>query len=480
MAPLVTALAVHDRTGMLRSGAHGTAGAWGLPDLLGMLCPAVVADLELEVHPSPAIDALQALPRLAAGLTALNLDAQRLPPEAAAVLPQLPSLRSLRLAAQHLPEGALPAILQLPLLSRLELESSFLPLPPMAPLTALRRLKQLRLVDDSERQDALPLPAPADFTAQGGLDSLTVFTRQTWQVGPGEDLACQLMITTVRRQRTGWPGMCTPPRKLCSWSPAAHRSSLHVQVADTRAGFLFLHRSAAPLCGRLAHTSPGEAACSASLTLHGHSRRDARLSSLAALLAALLPTGNSAAPAPLRFLHIGGFLQLPAEEVEVCPGLAAVQHLGLARCGANGGPLGSSLEDAEAALAALLAQMPALQELDLSGWPGSSLPGCAASSAAGLTQLVLAESGLTGLPSSACPAGVHRLSWLRWQAAVVDALPLCTSADACLLHTCALPSCCCASAAHLVACRPSALPPCPSRSPGAGLAPLPQPSLHRR
>lgn len=89
MAPLVTAVAVHDRTGMLRSGAHGTAGAWGLPDLLGMLRPAVVADVELEVHPSPAVEALQALPPLAAGLTALNLDAQRLPPEAATMLLQV-------------------------------------------------------------------------------------------------------------------------------------------------------------------------------------------------------------------------------------------------------------------------------------------------------------------------------------------------------------------------------------------------------
>ena len=183
-------------------------------------------------------------------------------------------------------------------------------------------------------------------------------------------------------------------------------------MADTRAGFLFLHRSAAPLCGQLAHTCPGEAACSASLTLHGHSRRDAHLGSLAALLAALLPPTNCAAPAPLRFLHIGGFLRLSAEEVEGCPGLAAVQHLGLVRCGASSAPLGSSVEEAEAALAALLAQMPHLRELDLSGWPGSSLPGCAASSAVGLTQLVLAESGLTGLPSSACPAGVHKLSWL--------------------------------------------------------------------
>jgi len=87
------------------------------------------------------------------------------------------------LAAQNLPEGALPAILRLPQLSRLELESSFLPLPPMTPLTALHQLKQLRLVDDSERRDALQLPAPADFQAQGGLDSLTVYTRQTWQVG---------------------------------------------------------------------------------------------------------------------------------------------------------------------------------------------------------------------------------------------------------------------------------------------------------
>lgn len=67
VAPLVAAVAVHDRTGMLRSGAHGTVGAWGLPDLLGMLCPAVVADVELEVHPSPAVEALQALARLAAG-----------------------------------------------------------------------------------------------------------------------------------------------------------------------------------------------------------------------------------------------------------------------------------------------------------------------------------------------------------------------------------------------------------------------------
>ena len=105
---------------------------------------------------------------------------------------QLSGLRGLRLAAQHLPEGALPAILRLSLLSRLELESSFLPLPHMGSLTALRRLKQVRLMDDSERQDALQLPAPADFGAQGGLHSLTVYTRQTWQVGWGGRLGCGL------------------------------------------------------------------------------------------------------------------------------------------------------------------------------------------------------------------------------------------------------------------------------------------------
>lgn len=171
---------------MLRSGAHGTAGAWGLPDLLGMLCPGVVAELELEAHPSPPAEALDALPRLASGLTALNLDAQRLPAAAAAVLPRLARLASLRLAAQHLPEGALPAILRLPLLCRLELESSFLPLPSMAPLTALCRLRQLRLVDDSERSEPLQLPAPADFGAQGGLESLTAYTRRMCQVRGGD------------------------------------------------------------------------------------------------------------------------------------------------------------------------------------------------------------------------------------------------------------------------------------------------------
>ncbi|PRW44604.1 F-box LRR-repeat 6 [Chlorella sorokiniana] len=368
MVPLITALAVHDRTGMLRSGAHGTAGAWGLPDLLGMLCPAVVADVELEVHPSPPVEALQALPRLAAGLTALNLDAQQLPPEAAAVLPQLSGLCSLRLAAQHLPEGGLPAILQLSLLSRLELESSFLPLPPMAPLTALRRLKQLWLVDDSERQDALLLPAPADFGAQGGLDSLAVYTRQTWQ------------------------------------------------VADTTAGFLFLHCTA-PDPDQPGQASPTAAASrcgKASLTLHGHSRQDARLDSLAALLEALLPA-SSAAPVALRVLHIGGFSRLSAEEVEGCPGLAAVQHLGLVRCGTGSTLEEGLLQAAEAALAALLTQMPTLQQLDLSGWPGSSLPSCVADCGAGLTQLVLAESGLTELPCSACPPGLVELDLHRCQ-----------------------------------------------------------------
>ena len=177
-------------------------------------------------------------------------------------------------------------------------------------------------------------------------------------------------------------------------------------MADTRASFLFLHRTVT------ARGEPADAAYDeaghAALTLHGHSRRDAQLGSIAALLAALLPCSSAA---PLRWLHIGGFPRLSAAEVDGCPGLAAVRHLGVARCalpgggGGLGGPPAGSVEEAAAVLAALLDQMPALQELDLTGWPGSSLPGCVAGGAAGVTRLLLAESGLTSLPCGACPAG---------------------------------------------------------------------------
>lgn len=169
-------------------------------------------------------------------------------------------------------------------------------------------------------------------------------------------------------------------------------------MADTRASFLFLHCTAPPY-GQTGSTSVAEAA-HAALTLHGHSRRDTGLGSLAALLASLLPPSRAA---PLRLLHIGGFLRLSPAEVYGCPALAGVHHLGLVRCGPTGG--GSSIEEAEAVLAALLSQMPALRELDLTGWLGSSLTACVAGSAAGVTKLVLAESGLTSVPCSACPAG---------------------------------------------------------------------------
>lgn len=184
--------------------------------------------------------------------------------------------------------------------------------------------------------------------------------------------------------------------------PQRPSSLLPPKVAETRAGFLFLHRVRQE---RHAH---------ASLSLDGHCSAHAQLGSLPALLAALLPGEESSAPvagsAPLRYLRLGGFRRLSPPEVQGCAGLGAVQHLSLGGCG--GGSDAAALEGVQAALAALLHQMPALQELDLARWPGSSLPGwLVASMPPGLTKLELGESGLASLPHGAALAGGR--AWLH-------------------------------------------------------------------
>lgn len=193
---LVAALAVHDRTGMLRSGGHSTAGAWRLEGLLGLLRPGVLAEVEIECHPAPPPAAILALPRLAPSLTALNLDARQLPPEVAAVLPQLSHLASLRLGANAVPQACLAAVLQLTTsLTRLELESSFLPLPPLQPLTVLQRLRCLGLYDDGNHDDPLLLPAPAAFP---NLASLTVHMTHSQCEVPGA-LVCTCVCMSPKR-----------------------------------------------------------------------------------------------------------------------------------------------------------------------------------------------------------------------------------------------------------------------------------------
>lgn len=177
----VAALAVHDRTGMLRSSGHGAGGGWDLAALLGLLRPGVLADMELEVHPAPPLAALEMLPLFAGSLTALNLDAPQMPATVAALLPALCGLRHLRLAGQHLPEGAVGAAAGLDALTRLELESGFLPLPPLAPLTRLRRLRRLRVMDESQREEPLQVPPPSAWPA--GLEALTLFMCSLCQVG---------------------------------------------------------------------------------------------------------------------------------------------------------------------------------------------------------------------------------------------------------------------------------------------------------
>ncbi len=214
---------------------------------------------------------------------------------------------------------------------------------------------------------------------------------------------------------------CRTMRAACAGPCLAHSSALvsracpahnaphnPMQVATTRASFLFLHCTAPALAPASAQGQQGQPpaaeAAHASLTLHGHSRSDAQLGSLAALLAALLPSRHAAEPAQLRLLAISGFLRLTPAELDGGPQLATVSHLGLARFAS-----GSSVEEGEAALEALLPQMPALQELDLGGWPGNSLPGCVAHTATALTKLALEDSELTSLPSGACPAGENVL-----------------------------------------------------------------------
>ncbi|KAL4422887.1 hypothetical protein ABPG75_009084 [Micractinium tetrahymenae] len=156
VAPLV-----HSLVATQREGPEGLSPAAGeqLAATLRVLRAALVARLDLDWSEgglTPEVFSAGCLGRLS-GLTELSLRSVRLPDEAAEAVHRLTTLRDLAVEARSIAYELLSGLSALTQLTRLHLGSGqLLSLSPLTHLSALHRLRQLSLVEDSEEFAGVP------------------------------------------------------------------------------------------------------------------------------------------------------------------------------------------------------------------------------------------------------------------------------------------------------------------------------------